>query len=51
MPIPGTDRAAYLEQNAGEANIILTEPEINELDAVVVIGEREIELATTGPTA
>jgi aryl-alcohol dehydrogenase-like predicted oxidoreductase len=51
VPISGTHRAAYLEQNSGAANVILTESEINELDAVVVIGEREIELATTGPTA
>lgn len=44
VPIPGTRRISYLEQNAGAAQITLTASEINELDVLPVVGDREIEL-------
>jgi aryl-alcohol dehydrogenase-like predicted oxidoreductase len=38
IPIPGTKRIKYLEQNAGAANITLTPQEIAELDAALPPG-------------
>ncbi len=44
VPIPGTKRRKYLEENAGAANITLTPAEIAELEAAMppeaVKGER-----------
>jgi aryl-alcohol dehydrogenase-like predicted oxidoreductase len=34
VPIPGTRRIRYLEQNAGAANVALTAAEISELDVL-----------------
>jgi aryl-alcohol dehydrogenase-like predicted oxidoreductase len=44
VPIPGTRRVAYLEQNADAAGIALSANEISALDALPVIGDRESEL-------
>ncbi|MFJ8021482.1 aldo/keto reductase [Streptomyces sp. NPDC096311] len=41
VPIPGTRRIAYLEQNAQAANLVLTADDMARLDAVTVTGERE----------
>lgn len=44
VPIPGTKRRKYLEQNAAAADIVLTREEIAELEAAIpqseVVGER-----------
>ncbi|WP_329457280.1 aldo/keto reductase [Streptomyces sp. NBC_01497] len=44
VPIPGTRRAAYLEQNALAAEVTLTGADVERLDAVTVVGERETVL-------
>jgi aryl-alcohol dehydrogenase-like predicted oxidoreductase len=44
VPIPGTRRIAYLEQNTRAATVALTGPEVERLDAVTVIGSREVRL-------
>jgi aryl-alcohol dehydrogenase-like predicted oxidoreductase len=44
VPIPGTRRIAYLEQNTLAAHITLTETEVARLDAVTVTGTRETVL-------
>ena len=44
VPIPGTRRIAYLEQNAGAAAVSLSHAEIEALDSLPVVGDREIEL-------
>jgi aryl-alcohol dehydrogenase-like predicted oxidoreductase len=44
VPIPGTRRIAYLEQNAHAAQVTLAEDEMTRLDAVTVIGARETVL-------
>ena len=49
MPIPGTKRRKYLEENAAAAEIELTPAEVAELEAAVplseVAGERYSEMA------
>jgi aryl-alcohol dehydrogenase-like predicted oxidoreductase len=44
IPIPGTKRRKYLEENAAAANIKLTRAEIQELEAAIplneIVGER-----------
>jgi aryl-alcohol dehydrogenase-like predicted oxidoreductase len=40
VPIPGTKRIAYLEENLGAADVQLTSDDIARLDAVTVVGER-----------
>ncbi|MGB8403985.1 MAG: aldo/keto reductase [Mycobacterium sp.] len=44
VPIPGTRRVSYLEQNAGAAAIRLTDADLAELGAVTVVGDRESQL-------
>jgi aryl-alcohol dehydrogenase-like predicted oxidoreductase len=44
VPIPGTRRIAYLEQNALAAQVTLAEDELARLDAVTVVGTRETVL-------
>jgi aryl-alcohol dehydrogenase-like predicted oxidoreductase len=44
VPIPGTRRIAYLEQNARAAQVTLTDDERARLDEVTVVGERETVL-------
>lgn len=39
MPIPGTKRRKYLEENAAAATIRLTPAEVEELEAAVPIEE------------
>jgi aryl-alcohol dehydrogenase-like predicted oxidoreductase len=53
VPIPGTRRIAYLEQNAGAAGVALSEADVARLDAVTVTGARETVLSgnwTSGVT-
>ena len=38
LPIPGTKRAKYVEQNITAASIILTENELQELETIVPLG-------------
>jgi len=38
VPIPGTKRRTYLEENAGAARIVLTAAEMDELDAALAPG-------------
>ena len=44
VPIPGTKRRKYLEENAGAVNVVLTDADIAELEAAVpqaeIVGER-----------
>jgi aryl-alcohol dehydrogenase-like predicted oxidoreductase len=40
VPIPGTKRIAYLEENLGAVDVHLTSDDIARLDAVTVVGER-----------
>ena len=39
IPIPGTKRRKYLEENAAAANIQLTGAEIQELEAAIPLNE------------
>lgn len=45
VPIPGTRRRAYLEQNTAAADLTLTDDEIARLSAIKVTGERESDLS------
>lgn len=45
VPIPGTRRIAYLEQNARAAGVVLSEADVARLDAVTVTGARETVLS------
>jgi len=40
VPIPGTKRIVYLEENLGAVDVHLTSDDIARLDAVTVVGER-----------
>jgi aryl-alcohol dehydrogenase-like predicted oxidoreductase len=40
VPIPGTKRIAYLEENLGAVDVDLSSEDIARLDAVTVVGER-----------
>jgi len=44
VPIPGTKRREYLEENAGAVNVTLTEEDLRRIDEVapkeVAVGER-----------
>jgi aryl-alcohol dehydrogenase-like predicted oxidoreductase len=40
VPIPGTKRIAYLEENLGATDVHLSSDDIARLDAVTVVGER-----------
>ncbi len=58
IPIPGTKRRKYLEENAAAVNIKLTEAEIQELEAAIppseIVGDRYnafISVAYTNPGA
>jgi aryl-alcohol dehydrogenase-like predicted oxidoreductase len=44
LPIPGTRRIAYLEQNAAAAELTLTAEEIDRLDAITITGDRGPDL-------
>lgn len=44
VPIPGTQHVSRLEENAGAADMELTDDEITQLDTLPVVGEREDEL-------
>ena len=43
VPIPGTKRVAYLEENLGAAAVELSSDDIARLDAVTVVGERYLD--------
>jgi aryl-alcohol dehydrogenase-like predicted oxidoreductase len=40
VPIPGTKRIAYLEENLGAVDVDLSSEDIARLDAVTAVGER-----------
>jgi aryl-alcohol dehydrogenase-like predicted oxidoreductase len=42
VPIPGTKRIPYLEENLGAVDVELTDDDIAQLDAVTVVGERSL---------
>jgi aryl-alcohol dehydrogenase-like predicted oxidoreductase len=44
VPIPGTLHVSCLEENTAAAGLTLTSAEIARVDALPVMGEREIEL-------
>ncbi|GAA3042054.1 aldo/keto reductase [Pseudonocardia yunnanensis] len=44
VPIPGTRRITYLEQNTHAATVALTDAEVERLDAVTVIGSRVAQM-------
>jgi aryl-alcohol dehydrogenase-like predicted oxidoreductase len=43
VPIPGTKRITYLEENLGAVDVVLSRKDIARLDAVTVIGERSVD--------
>ena len=43
VPIPGTKRVAYLEENAGAAAVELTADDLARLDAVTAVGHRAVD--------
>jgi aryl-alcohol dehydrogenase-like predicted oxidoreductase len=45
VPIPGTRRVRYLEENAAAANVALTGAQVEALDAISATGSREHESA------
>jgi aryl-alcohol dehydrogenase-like predicted oxidoreductase len=45
VPIPGTRRVHYLEENAAAANLTLTDSEVEALDAITATGAREDDAA------
>jgi aryl-alcohol dehydrogenase-like predicted oxidoreductase len=47
VPIPGTKREAYIDENAGAADVHLTADDITRLDAVTVVGDRTTDLSWT----
>ena len=55
VPIPGTKRIPYLDENAGAAAVELTPDDVARLDAVPVVGERAVDKSwiyrTTRPLA
>lgn len=44
VPIPGTLRVSRLEENAGAADLTLTEDELARLSELKVVGEREVRM-------
>jgi aryl-alcohol dehydrogenase-like predicted oxidoreductase len=44
VPIPGTLHVSRLAENAAAADVVLTPAEITRLDAIKVVGEREVDL-------
>lgn len=38
LPIPGTKRVKYIEQNIAATNIVLTEADLNRLEAIIPLG-------------
>ncbi len=53
VPIPGTKRVAYLEENAGAVDVELTDDDLAELDAVfafgAVAGDRYADMSPIAP--
>jgi aryl-alcohol dehydrogenase-like predicted oxidoreductase len=45
VPIPGTRRVKYLDENAAAANLTLSLEQVAELDAITVAGDREQQAA------
>ena len=43
VPIPGTKRIAYLEENVGSAAVQLSDDDIARLDTLPVVGERSVD--------
>jgi aryl-alcohol dehydrogenase-like predicted oxidoreductase len=43
VPIPGTKRIAYLDENVGAAAVELSDDDIARLDALPVVGERSVD--------
>ncbi len=43
VPIPGTKRVTYLEENLGAATVQLSAGDITRLDALTVVGERTLD--------
>jgi len=43
VPIPGTKRIAYLQENVGSVAVTLSPADIARLDAVSVVGERSLD--------
>ena len=44
---PGTKREAYIDENAGAADVHLSDDDIARLDAVTVVGDRTADLSWT----
>jgi aryl-alcohol dehydrogenase-like predicted oxidoreductase len=43
VPIPGTKRVAYLEENLGAVDVELSSDDLARLDAVTAVGERWLD--------
>jgi aryl-alcohol dehydrogenase-like predicted oxidoreductase len=48
VPIPGTKRVAYLEENTAAVDLVLTADERSRLDAVRPVGERYADMTRVG---
>ena len=47
IPIPGTKREAYIDENAAAAFVELSTDDLTRLDAVTVVGDRTPDLSWT----
>jgi aryl-alcohol dehydrogenase-like predicted oxidoreductase len=47
VPIPGTKRTAYVDENAGAASVRLTADDVARLDTVTVVGDRTLDMGAT----
>jgi aryl-alcohol dehydrogenase-like predicted oxidoreductase len=45
IPIPGTKRTKYLEENIAAANVVLSRDEMKELEGIQAYGERYPEVS------
>ena len=43
VPIPGTKRVSYLEENVGAAEIALTAEDLARLEGLSAVGERAVD--------
>ena len=48
MPIPGTKRAKYLDDNLGALNVHLTPEELAQIDAILPVGRARARVPRPG---
>ena len=49
VPIPGTKRRTYLEENVGALDVTLTADDLDRLDAFEPAGDRDFDMALRQP--